>query len=167
MNWSNSNTYTIKASKIGAYLSGIIFSYSPIFSFWSRIHCFLLSSLRRSSPGSLGGKESTCNVGDPGSIPGLGKIPWRRKGQPSPVFLPVKSYGQRSMVGYSPWCLQRAGHDWVTFAFYSSLLYQVSSVQGICACSFYSLHILYLDLHLCSLIQITDQISSLRKCLLW
>ena len=105
MNWSNSNTYTIKASKIGAYLSGIIFSYSPIFSFWSRIHCFLLSSLRRSSPGSLGGKESTCNVGDPGSIPGLGKIPWRRKGQPSPVFLPVKSYGQRSMVGYSPWSL--------------------------------------------------------------
>ena len=31
------------------------------------------------------------------------KIPWRRKWQPSPVFLPEKSHGQRSLAGYSPW----------------------------------------------------------------
>ena len=31
------------------------------------------------------------------------KIPWRRKWQPAPVFLPEKSYGQRSLVAYSPW----------------------------------------------------------------
>ena len=31
------------------------------------------------------------------------KIPWRRKLQPTPVFLPEKSHGQRSLVGYSPW----------------------------------------------------------------
>ena len=30
-------------------------------------------------------------------------IPWRRKWQPTPVFLPGKSYGQRSLAGYSPW----------------------------------------------------------------
>jgi len=30
------------------------------------------------------------------------KIPWRRKWQPTPVFLPGKSHGQRSLVGYSP-----------------------------------------------------------------
>ena len=30
------------------------------------------------------------------------KIPWRRQWQPIPVFLPVESYGQRSLVGYSP-----------------------------------------------------------------
>ena len=30
-------------------------------------------------------------------------IPWRRKWQPTPVFLPGESYGQRSLVGYSPW----------------------------------------------------------------
>ena len=35
--------------------------------------------------------------------PWVGKIPWRRKWQPTPVFLPGESYGQRSMVGYSPW----------------------------------------------------------------
>ena len=31
------------------------------------------------------------------------KIPWRRKWQPTPVFLPGESHGQRSLVGYSPW----------------------------------------------------------------
>ena len=31
------------------------------------------------------------------------KIPWRRAQQPTPVFLPGKSHGQRSLVGYSPW----------------------------------------------------------------
>ena len=30
------------------------------------------------------------------------KIPWRRKWQPTPVFLPGESHGQRSLVGYSP-----------------------------------------------------------------
>ena len=33
----------------------------------------------------------------------LGKIPWRRKWQPTPVFLPGKSRGQRSLAGYSLW----------------------------------------------------------------
>ena len=32
------------------------------------------------------------------------KIPRRRKWQPTPVFLPGESHGQRSLVGYSPWC---------------------------------------------------------------
>ena len=32
-----------------------------------------------------------------------GKIPWRRAWQPTPVFLPGKSHGQRSLAGYSPW----------------------------------------------------------------
>ena len=32
-----------------------------------------------------------------------GKIPWRRKWQLTPVFLPGESHGQRSLVGYSPW----------------------------------------------------------------
>ena len=34
--------------------------------------------------------------------PWVGKIPWRRKWQPTPVFLYVESHGQRSLVGYSP-----------------------------------------------------------------
>ena len=37
------------------------------------------------------------------AFPGLGRSPCRRKWQPTPVFLPGKSHGQRSLVGYSPW----------------------------------------------------------------
>ena len=35
--------------------------------------------------------------------PWVGKISWRREGQPTPVFLPGEFHGQRSLVGYSPW----------------------------------------------------------------
>ena len=40
--------------------------------------------------------------------------PWKRKWQPIAVFLPGKCHGQRSLDGYSPWALKRAGHDLVT-----------------------------------------------------
>ena len=43
------------------------------------------------------------DTGDVGLTPGLGKIPWRRKWQPTLVFLPGKSHGQRSLAGYSLW----------------------------------------------------------------
>ena len=52
-------------------------------------------------PGVSDGKESACNEGDPGSIPGLGRFPWRRKWQSCPVFLPGESHGQRNLAGYS------------------------------------------------------------------
>ena len=35
--------------------------------------------------------------------PWVGKILWRRKWQPTPVFFPEKSHGQRNLTGYSPW----------------------------------------------------------------
>ena len=38
-----------------------------------------------------------------GFDPWVGKIPWRRKWQRTPVFLPGKSHGQMSLAGYSPW----------------------------------------------------------------
>ena len=49
------------------------------------------------------GEVPVCNAGDLGPIPGEGRTPWRRKWQPTPVVLPGKSHGQRSLVGYSPW----------------------------------------------------------------
>ena len=54
-------------------------------------------------PGGSDSKESTCNVGDPSSIHGPGKSPWRREWQPTPVFLPEEFNGQKILVGYSPW----------------------------------------------------------------
>ena len=53
-------------------------------------------------PGDSDGKESACNAGDPGSIPGSERY-WRRKWQPIPIFSPGKFHGQRSLVSCSPW----------------------------------------------------------------
>ena len=38
-----------------------------------------------------------------GFDPWVGKIPWRRAWQPTPVFLSRESLGEMSLVGYSPW----------------------------------------------------------------
>ena len=58
----------------------------------------------------LSGIEPACDAGDARRHkfdPWVGKIPWRRKWQPTPVFLPGESHGQRSLAGYSPWGCQR------------------------------------------------------------
>ena len=60
--------------------------------------------------GGTSGEEQTVTAGDGrdmGSVSGgIGKIPWRRAWQPTPVFLPGESNGQRSLEGYSPWGLK-------------------------------------------------------------
>ena len=61
------------------------------------------------------GKVSVYNVGDLGSIPGLGRSR-RRKWQSTPVLLPGKSHGQRSLVGYSPWGRKESNTtEWLHF----------------------------------------------------
>ena len=57
-------------------------------------------------PRWLSGEESTCQsrrCKKWGFYSWLGKIPWSRKWQPTPVFLPGKFHGQSSLAGYSPW----------------------------------------------------------------
>ena len=47
--------------------------------------------------------------------PWVGKIPWRRKWQPTPLILPGASHGQRSLAGYSPWgCKELDTTEWLT-----------------------------------------------------
>ena len=56
-------------------------------------------------PRWLRGKEPACQYRRPKRLefdPWVGKIPWRRNCQPTPVFLPRKFHGQRSLMGYSP-----------------------------------------------------------------
>ena len=56
-------------------------------------------------PGGASGKEPACQsrrLRRCGFNPWVRKIPWRRKWQPTPVFLPGESLGQRSLVGYNP-----------------------------------------------------------------
>ena len=57
-----------------------------------------------------------------------GKIPWSRKWQPTPVFLPGKFQGQKSLVGHSPWDCKRVGHNLASkqqqFTYYKINSYQ-------------------------------------------
>ena len=76
---------------------------------WAQRKSFLASfsgwlSCRKGLPRWHSGKESTCRYRrckGLGFDPRVKKIPWRRKRQPTPVFLPGKSQGQRSLAGYS------------------------------------------------------------------
>ena len=57
-------------------------------------------------PGGASSKEPACPCRRHkrrGFDPWVRKIPWRRAWQPTPVFLPGESHGQRSLAGYSPW----------------------------------------------------------------
>ena len=67
-------------------------------------------------PWWLSDKESTCQYRRHKRHkfdPWIRKIPWSRKWQPTPVFLPGEFHGYRSLTDYSPWGPKRAGHNWV------------------------------------------------------
>ena len=57
----------------------------------------------------LSGKESACNVGEPGSNPGSGRSHGEGNSLPTQVFLPGASHGQRSLAGYNPWGCKESG----------------------------------------------------------
>ena len=76
-------------------------------------YCFLkkkkknnhIAVLIMSFPGGTSGKEPACHCRrhkKHGFDPWVGKIPWRKAWQPTPVFLPRESHAQKSLVGYSP-----------------------------------------------------------------
>ena len=62
-------------------------------------------------PGIEPGFPAMQKTQDAGPIPWAGKIPWSRIRQPTPVLLPGKFHGQRSLVGYSPWGCKRVRHN--------------------------------------------------------
>ena len=67
------------------------------------------------------GKESTCQFRRckrHDFEPWVRKIPWSQKWQPTPVSLPGKSHGQRSLAGYSPWDC-RVRHNWAQTCVYT------------------------------------------------
>ena len=49
-------------------------------------------------------KNLLASAGDAGLIPGLGRSPGVGNGNPTLIFLPGESHGQRILAGYSPWC---------------------------------------------------------------
>ena len=75
------------------------------------------SSVHGFSTRWLNGKESSCQCMRCRRCMfnfWVGKIPWRKKWQPTPVFLPGKSHEQRSLAGYSPWSHKRVRRDLAT-----------------------------------------------------
>ena len=58
-------------------------------------------NLKRGFPRGSGGNLPAMQ--ETGFHPWIGKIPWRRKWQLTPIFLPGEFHGQKSLVGYSPW----------------------------------------------------------------
>ena len=70
-------------------------------------------------------KNPPAGAGDTGLTPGLGKIPWRRKWQPTPGFLPGESHEQRSLAGWRPWEHKRVRHDAVTKQQHSNMYVHV------------------------------------------
>ena len=80
------------------------------------------------------GKESSCQCRRHRFDLWVRKILWRRKWQPTPGFVPGKAHGQRSLVGYGPWCCKRIGHDLVTK---QQQTFWIVSLQLICNGQFY------------------------------
>ena len=82
---------------------------------WGRTESDTTQQQQQSMWGFPGGtwEESTCQYKRRkrlGFDPWIGRIPWTRKWPPTPVFLPGKFHGQRSLAGCSPWS-HRVGHD--------------------------------------------------------
>ena len=83
---------------------------SEVLSFYCSKHSICLISNNSSSSWWFIGKEwRRCRFD-----PWVKKISWRRKWKPTPIFLPGKFHGQRSLVGYSPRDCKRVGHNLTT-----------------------------------------------------
>ena len=76
------------------------------------LFCLLIYPIL-STQNSISGEESSCQGRRCRFDPWVGKLPWRRKWQPTPVFLPGKFHEelQRSLVSISPWGCKRVGHN--------------------------------------------------------
>ena len=91
------------------YFSSLIIPKVSSLIFWQSFQMETLSYahsndyLKSGLPMWLSGKESTCQCRRPGFNPWGGKIPWRRKWQPTLVFLPGESHGRGSLADSSPW----------------------------------------------------------------
>ena len=69
--------------------------------------------------GGSDSEGSACNARRPRFNPWVGKIHWRRKWLPTPVFLPGESHGQRDLAGYIVHGVAKSqtGHSWATDTF--------------------------------------------------
>ena len=86
------------------------FQGSSMYPYFIPLYGCIILHLNGGFPGGSAVKESTCQrrCWRCRFDPWVEKIPWRRKWLPTPVFLPGKSHGQKSLAGYSPWALKES-----------------------------------------------------------
>ena len=90
--WSSDGTHVSCVSCIGR---------------WILYHC---TTHRKGFPAGAAVKHLLASVGDAGSIPGSGRVPWSKKWQLTPVLLPENSMDRGA--SWAPWGSQRVWHDW-------------------------------------------------------
>ena len=108
--WKRINTYFNRAErKLIRYLN-----FPPSQAAFLIVNsAWVLTIYTRGFPWWLSGKESASQCRRWGCSLWVGKIPWRRKWELTPVFLPGRFHGQRSLTDYSPRG-PRVGHNWTT-----------------------------------------------------
>ena len=84
-----------KASKALVYLVNHQVDSLDLFLSWASLVAQMVKKKKK--------KKNRVQCGSPRINPWVGKIPWRREWQPTPVFLPGEFHRQRSLAGYSPW----------------------------------------------------------------
>ena len=95
-------------------------------------------------PRGSDGKESACNVGDLGSIPGLGRAPGGGHGKPLQYSCLENPHGQRSLAGHSPWGGRESAvtEQLSTGQHFTSLAYQIHS-KGVSQCPAMILRVIF------------------------
>ena len=97
-----------------------VFRFHPSCNMYPSLISLLgLNNIPVGLPWWLSGKSICLQCRRPRFDSWVGNISWEKKLQPTPVFLPGKSHGQRSLLGYSPWGYKRVGDDLVTKEHYS------------------------------------------------
>ena len=103
---------------------------SSLLSWGKVLGCVYSSQVTIGLPWWLRWQSICLQCGRPGFNPWVGKISWRRKWQPAPVFLPGKSHGQRSLIGYSQSVgSQRVGHNRATSLYFHTLAESCSKLS--------------------------------------
>ena len=107
-----------------AFTTKFFFSFFLLESFYCFFHVIQNMELCVDFPGGSDGKSICLQWGRPGLHPWVRKVPWRRKWHPTPVLLPGKSHGRRSLVAYSPWgCKELDMTERLHFHFQDSVLF--------------------------------------------
>ena len=121
--------YLVSWSTSCWFILDLCWLYIKQYSWWPLIHPSSRVMLYESSPWRLRWSRTHLQCRRPKFDPWIGKIPWRRRWKSTPVFLPEKSHGQRSLAGYSPWGHKESDTtEWLTLWAASIILWVRSSL---------------------------------------